>query len=69
VEASVSLVRDVVRWRQLKTTGETLGEKVIVRQFGQANHRLLAGDDPVMHSTSLDNDMEMKRQAERKMLH
>jgi len=31
VEASFSLGRDVVGWRQSKTTGETLGEKVVVR--------------------------------------
>ena len=33
VEASFSLVRDVIGWRQSKTTGETLREKVIVRQL------------------------------------
>jgi len=33
VVASFSLGRDVIGWRQSKTTGETLREKVIVRQF------------------------------------
>jgi hypothetical protein len=33
VEASFSLGRDVIGWRQSKTTGETLRKKVIVRQF------------------------------------
>jgi hypothetical protein len=33
VEASVSLGRDVIGWRQSKTTGETVREKVVVRQF------------------------------------
>jgi hypothetical protein len=33
VEASISHGRDVIGWRQSKTTGETLREKVIVRQF------------------------------------
>jgi len=32
VEASFSLGRDVVGWRQSKTTGKTLREKVIIRQ-------------------------------------
>jgi len=30
VEASFSLGRDVIRWRQLKTTGDTLRENVVV---------------------------------------
>jgi len=33
VEASFSLGRDVIGWRQTKTTGETIREKVVVRQF------------------------------------
>jgi len=33
VEASFSLGLDVIGWRQSKSTGETLREKVVVRQF------------------------------------
>jgi hypothetical protein len=33
VEASFPLGRDMIGWRQLKTTGETLRETVVVRQF------------------------------------
>jgi hypothetical protein len=33
VEASFSLGQDVIGWRQSKTTGETVLEKVILRQF------------------------------------
>jgi len=69
VEASFSLGRDVIGWRQSKTTGETLREKVVVRQFARANNGLLAGDDPKLDPTSADNDMEMKREAEQKKLH
>jgi hypothetical protein len=69
VEASFSLGRDVIGWRQSKTTGETLRENVVVRQFAQANSGLLAGDDPVLDPDSTDNDMEMKREAEEKKLH
>jgi hypothetical protein len=69
VEASSSLGRHVIGWRQLKTTGETLREKVVVRQFARANGGLLAGDDPVLDPDSTDNDMEMKREAEEKKLH
>jgi hypothetical protein len=69
VEASFSLGRDVIGRRQSKTTGETLREKVVVRQFARTNCRLLAGDDPVLDPDSTDNDMEMKREAEETMLH
>ena len=46
VEASSSLGRDVIGWRQSKTTGRTLGEEVVVRQFARANDGILAGTDP-----------------------
>jgi hypothetical protein len=61
VEASFSLGRDVIRWRQSKTTGVTLHKTVVVRQFAQANSRSLAGDDPVLDAESTDNDMDIKR--------
>jgi hypothetical protein len=64
VEASFSLRRDVIRWRQSKTRGETHRGKIVVRQFARANNGLLAGDDPEWDPTSADNDMEMKREAE-----
>ena len=66
VESSFSLAQDVIGWRQSKTTGETLYDKVVVRQFARANNRYLAGDNPVLDITSTDNDMEMKREAEQK---
>jgi len=69
VEAGFSLGRGVIGWRQSKTTGETLRKKVVVRQFARANSGLLAGDDPVLDPDSTNNDMEMKREAEEKMLH
>ena len=69
VEASVSLGRDVIGWRQSKTTGETLRENVVVRQYAQATSGLLAGNDPVLDPNSTDNDMELKREAEEKKLH
>jgi hypothetical protein len=69
MEASFSLGRDVIWWRQSKTTGNTLRKKVVVRQFARANSGLLAGDGPVLDPDSTDNDMEMKREAEEKKLH
>ena len=69
VEASFSLGQVVIGWRQSKATGETLREKVVMRQFARANSGLLAGDDPVLDPDRTDNDMEMKREAGEKKLH
>ena len=69
VEASVSLRQNVIGWRQSKTTGVTLREKVLVRMFARANHGLLPGDDPVMDPPSTDNHREMKREAEQMNVH
>jgi hypothetical protein len=62
VEARGSLARDVIGWMQTNTTGETILEKVIVKQFAWANNGVLTGDHPALHTTSTDNDMEMKRE-------
>jgi len=43
VEASCSLGRDVIGWRQSKTTGEMLQEEVVLRQCARANEGILAG--------------------------
>jgi len=44
-------------------------QKYVIRQFTRANNGSLAGDDPVFDSSSTDNDMEMKREAEEKKLY
>jgi len=69
VDASYSLGRDVIRWKQSKTTGKTLHKTFFVTQFARANSRLLAGDDPILNPTSTDNAAELKREAEEKKLH
>jgi len=69
VEGSVFLEEDVIRWRQSKTTGETFGEKVIVRQFAGADKGLLAGDNPASDTTSTEKHMEVNIVAEEKMFH
>jgi hypothetical protein len=69
VEDSFSPQRDVIGWRQSQTTGETFGEKVVLRQCARANNRLLAGDNPDIDPAIADNHMEMNREAEQKMLH
>jgi hypothetical protein len=40
VDAGISLGRDVIGWRQSKTTGETLREKVVIRQFSRVNDEI-----------------------------
>jgi len=52
VEASFSLGRDDIGWRQSITTGETLRETVIVRQFARANNGILAGTDPELNTAN-----------------
>lgn len=69
VEASFSLGRDVIGWRQSKTTGATLREKVVVRQFARANNGVLAGDEADSGPDALENNTEIKKEAEQKKLH
>jgi len=40
VEASFSLRRDVIAWRQSKTTGETLQENVVVMEYALAKSEI-----------------------------
>jgi len=69
VEASFSLGQDVIGWRQSKTTGETLCEKVVVRQFARANNAIMAGTDPELDTMNTENDSEIKTEAEERKLH
>jgi len=69
VEGSFSLGRRVIRWSHSKIRGVTRREKVVGRKFALANHGLQAGDDPILDPSSIDNDLEMKREAEEKKLH
>jgi len=56
-------------WRRSKPTGETLGEKVVVRQSAQANNGILAGAHPDLDTMDRANDTEMKEEAEERQLH
>jgi hypothetical protein len=69
VEASFSLGRDVIGWRQSKTTGETLYKELIVRQFARGNTGIFAGADPELVTTNTGNDLEMMRDAEEMKFH
>jgi len=68
VEASFSLERDVIDWRNLKTTGEILYGKVVIRQIARAHDGLLTGDNPPLVTMNTDDDLEMMREAEQKKL-
>jgi len=69
VEASFSLGRDLIGWRQSKTTGETLREKVLIRDFARANNGILAGTDSELDTTNTENDSEIKKEAAERKLH
>jgi len=69
VVVSFSFGWDVIGWRQSKTTGETLCRKVVVRQFARANNWMLAGADPLLHTTNTGNNSEMMKEAEVRKLH
>jgi len=69
VEPSSSLGRGVIGWRLSITTGMTVREKVLIRQFARANDGLLAHDGPALYTSNTDTDSEMKREAEHKLLH
>jgi hypothetical protein len=69
VESSFSLGQDVIGWRQSKTTYETLCEKVVIRQFPCGNNEVLGCDDPALDTTNTDNEWEMRKEAEERILH
>jgi hypothetical protein len=61
VEAGCSLGRDVIGWRQSKTTCESLHGNVVLKQFADATHGILAGDDPPLDTMDAANACELKR--------
>ena len=69
VEASFSLARDVIGWKQSKTTVETLRKKVVVRQGARPNTGILAGDKSESDTTNTENDSERMNEAEERTLH
>jgi len=69
VEASFALGWNVIGCRQSKTTGKTIRETLVVRQFASANHRISGGADPELNSTNTENDSEMKKEAEERKVH
>jgi len=69
VEVSFSFGRDGIGWRQSKTTGRTIREKVVVTHFTPSNNRILGGSHPEWEKWNTENDSEMKKDSERRQLH
>jgi len=69
VEANFSLGREVIDCRQSKTTGKTLWEKVVVRQFGGAHNGRLAGHWTALDTTETEQDFKLKKGLEERKLH
>lgn len=69
VEARFSLGLALIGWRDSKTTGETLPEKVVIWQFAQAFNGSLAGDGAALDTADTINDLELKTSAEDRRLH
>jgi len=69
VEASFSLGRDVIGWRQSNTTGKTVCEKVVARQFACSKNGFLAGDNAGSGTPNTENNSETKKEAEERKLH
>jgi hypothetical protein len=69
VETCISFHRDIICWRQSITSGKTLWEKDVVRQFAQANNGILAGADQELDTPKTENDSELKKVAEDRKFH
>jgi len=69
VEASFSLGRDVIGWRQSKPSGESLREKVVIRQFARAINEILPETDQVFDTTTTEHGSEMKKVVDERKLH
>jgi len=64
LEASHSLGRDVIGWKQSKTNGNTIPENVLLRLFLRANNGMLPHDFSALDSTDTDNNLELKKEVE-----
>ena len=69
MEASFSLGRDCIGWRQSTTTAETVWENVVVRPFAQVNNQTLEGDYTELDSTETENHLDLKRKGEARKFH
>jgi len=54
---------DSIGWRQSKSTGRMLYDKVVLRLCAPAYTELLAGDNPALDTMHIDNSLQLQRQA------
>ena len=66
VESSFCLGRDVIGWRQCRTTGVTLQQKVVVRQWARNNGGLLP-DEVKMSMDSMADPEEKAKEEDKKL--
>jgi len=66
VEASFSLGRDIISWRQSRTKGSTLQQKVVVRQWARSNDGLLP-EEAIQSAGSDVNNEEKQKQEDQKL--
>jgi hypothetical protein len=64
VEVCVSPGRDAISWSQSIATGETLHEKLVIKQFAQFKDGIWAGDNPALGTTNPENDSAIMKEAE-----
>jgi len=68
-EARFSLGRGGISWRPSKTTGKTIGAKIVVRMLTWANNGIVAGNNPEMNTKNTANDLEMNKVAKKRKFH
>ena len=54
----------MISWRQSESTGETLREEVVVRQFARANDTILEGNYTAFNTAETKNNLELNKEAE-----
>jgi hypothetical protein len=64
LEASLSVGEEFGGWRQSKTTGDTVCERVILWQYAGPIEWILAGNELALDTLNTENDLQMQREAE-----
>jgi len=69
VEVSFSLGPAVIGWRESEITGQTLREKVSLRQYARVNHSIVVGHSTAFDTTETENDLGLKKDVVQSTLH
>jgi hypothetical protein len=64
VQPSCSPDQQGISWRESKSSGETLCNELVEKQFAQDNNGILTGADAALDNTNTENNSEMKTEAE-----